>query len=148
MGYTTHFTGKFVLDRSLDKETELFLRKLATTRRMKRNLPSQYGLDGEFFVDGEGDFGQHRDESIVDYNRPPRTQPGLWCQWIPTDEGTSIEWDGGEKFYYYVEWLQYIISRVLAPKNYMLSGEVNWQGEHSDDFGKIVVVDNTVYTKR
>ena len=29
------------------------------------------------------------------------TYPGIWCQWVPTDDGKGIEWDGGEKFYNY-----------------------------------------------
>jgi hypothetical protein len=147
MGYTTDFVGHFSIDRPLDEETKVFLQKLARTRRMVRRLDSKYGIEGEFYVDGSGSFGQGHDSSIVDYNKPPCTQPGLWCQWTPSDDGLRIEWDGGEKFYNYVEWIQYIINRVLHPKNYILNGEVCWQGEEHDDFGKIVIVDNIVYTK-
>jgi hypothetical protein len=56
----------------------------------------------------------------------------------------GIEWDGGEKFYDYVEWLEYIINNFLAPKGYVLNGECPYQGEDSDDVGKIVVKDNVV----
>lgn len=147
MGYTTDFYGKFTLDRPLDEETKTFLQKLARTRRMARKLPAEFGIEGEFYVDGGGLCGQDKESSVIDYNKPPCTQPGLWCQWTPSEDGTYIEWDGGEKFYCYVEWLQYIITRVLNPKNYLLNGEIDWQGEESDDFGKIVVVDNIVYTR-
>lgn len=147
MGYTTDFYGKFVLDRPLDEQTKTFLHKLATTRRMARRLPPEFGVEGEFYVDGGGYAGQDREPSIVDYNNPPCTQPSLWCQWIPSEDGTTIQWDGNEKFYSYVEWLQYIVSRVLNPKNYILNGEVEWQGEDPEDFGKIIVVDSIVYVK-
>lgn len=144
MGYTTEFNGKFNLNKKLDKETHEFLTKLATTRRMKRKLPPEYGIEGEFYVDGAGYAGQDREDSIVDYNKPPSTQPGLWCQWIPTHDGTAIEWDGSEKFYHYVDWIKYIIDKVLAPRGYSLSGVVDWRGEDWSDTGTIVVRDNKV----
>ena len=80
------------------------------------NLPA--GIDGEYFVGGGGCAGQKHDRSIIDYNRPPRTQPGLWCQWVvtKTQDGTDvIAWDGGEKFYDYVEWLCYLIEHFFKP---------------------------------
>jgi hypothetical protein len=147
MGYSTDFFGSFKLDRPLDEVTKTFLQKFAETRRMKRNIQG-YGVDGEFYVDGKGSFGQDHDATVVEYNQPPSTQPSLWCQWVPNAEGTEIEWDGSEKFYNYVEWIQYLIDRVLAPKDYVLNGEVEWQGEERDDVGIIVVKDNHVSVKR
>jgi hypothetical protein len=47
---------------------------------------------------------QGHDLSIIDHNYPPENQPGLWCQWIPNEDGTAICWDGGEKFYNSIEW--------------------------------------------
>lgn len=73
--------------------------------------------------------------------------PGFWCQWVPTEDGWGIEWDQGEKFYEYVEWLRYIIQHLLQPKGYVLNGEINWSGEDSEDLGKIIVKDNVVTTK-
>jgi hypothetical protein len=159
MGYTTDFEGKFDLDRELDPKTHEFLNKLATTRRMKRNvflLPksgfekygfSDWGTEGEFFVDGDGEFGQSHERSIMDYNEEPKTQPGLWCQWVPTKDGMYIQWDGGEKFYSYLEWLEYIIEKVLEPRGYILNGIVEWQGEESSDFGQIKVENNKVFSR-
>jgi hypothetical protein len=46
-----------------------------------------------------------------------------------------IEWDGGEKFYEYEDWLKYLIAKILAPKGYSLAGSVEFQGEDSDDHG-------------
>ena len=143
MGYSTDFFGSFEIDRPVDKETAKLLKGLATTRRMKRNIEG-YGIEGEFYVNGSGDFGQGREDNIVDYNEPPSTQPGLWCQWILLDDNQTIEWDGGEKFYYYIEWVEYIINSILKPRNYILNGEVEWHGEEYDDIGKIIVKDNNV----
>jgi hypothetical protein len=145
MGYTTDFTGTFQITPTLKKEDKEFLTKLASTRRMKRNIVG-YGVEGEFYVDGKGFCGQDEDGTVIDSNRPPSTQPGLWCQWIPNDEGTELVWDGNEKFYNYVEWLEYIIN-WLKPKGYKVNGEVEWQGEERDDRGMIVVKNNKVKTK-
>lgn len=151
MGYTTDFEGQLKFNKELEKKDREFLRKLNHTRRMARNLGPEYGVEGEFFVDGGGGYGQDRDDTIIDYNRPPSTQPGLWCQWTPVtyeegsglEPGDYLEWDGGEKFYNYVEWLQYII-KLLEPKGYKLNGEIEWFGEDRDDRGRIVVKDNDV----
>jgi hypothetical protein len=148
MGYTTDFTGKFELNKKLDLETYMFLRKLNDTRRMARKTDKKYGVEGEFFVDGGEDddrfFSNKAKSNIIDYNTPPKTQPGLWCQWTPTEDAKHIEWDEGEKFYAYIEWLEYIIEKVLKPKGYKLNGEVEYQGEDPSDFGMIVVTDNVV----
>ena len=119
MGYSTYFDGQFDLDKPLDDETYELLRKLNYTRRMARNIEG-YGVEGEFFVDGEDEdedtpfsgHGQKETEDIIDYNRPPSTQPGLWCQWVPTEDKLHIEWDGGEKFYEYIGWIEYIIEKI------------------------------------
>ncbi len=144
MGYTTDFSGRFQLDKPLQPKIKQFLQKLGETRRMKRNVEEAFGIEGEFFVFGTGDYGQGQDDNIVDFNQEPSTQPSLWCQWIPNEDGTAIEWDGNEKFYGYNDWLFYIINKILAPNGYTLNGVVTWQGEETGDVGKIVVVDNVI----
>lgn len=146
MGYQTDFYGTFRLNKQLSLDDKNFLTKFANTRRMARNIEG-YGVEGEFYVDGGGFMGQGDDANVIDHNRPPKTQPGLWCQWVPTEDGWGLEWDGGEKFYDYVEWLEYIIKNFLAPKGYVLNGTCDWYGEESDDRGTLVVVDNVVTTR-
>lgn len=151
MGYTTDFTGSFRVDKKLDDATFELLKGLSSTRRMARKgLDKTMGIEGEFFVDGKGFAGQDDDASVVDHNRPPSTQPGLWCQWAPVreDDGDYICWDGGEKFYEYVEWIQYLIKSVLAPRGYTITGVVKWQGEEMDDRGKLTITKNKITTKR
>jgi len=161
MGYTTDFSGEFKLNKKLSKKHKEYLAAFSETRRMKRNpsiaetLPDKkrlavklpIGIEAEYFVGGTGMCGQDHDKSITDYNAEPSSQPGLWCQWVPDDEGTAIVWDGGEKFYCYVEWIEYIIKHFLEPWGYKLNGEVEWQGEESDDRGLIVIKNNKVSTK-
>lgn len=145
MGYTTEFDGKFTFDKQLDKETFNLLKGLAETRRMKRNMEDVYGVDGEFYVGGEGIHQlENRDDTVVDYNTPPGTQPSLWLQWVPTEGGRHLEWDGEEKFYNYIEWLEYIIEKVLTPNGYKLNGEVEYYGEEADDKGTIAIIDNNI----
>ncbi len=147
MGYTTDFNGRFALNKVLDQETHAYLERFNESRRMGRNLGPEFGVQGEFYVDGTDTFGQGKDLNIIDYNRPPKTQPSLWCGWRPSEDGKYIEWDGGEKFYEYIPWLKYIITNFLDPKGYKLTGEVEWEGEDSDDFGKIVVRNNDITIK-
>jgi len=144
MGYTTDFVGQFNLNRQLDGDTHEFLTRFNETRRMKRKVDKKYGVEGEFYVLGDGFSGQKNDPTIVSYNDPPQTQPGLWCQWKPSKDGMHLIWDGGEKFYHYTEWIQYIIEKILKPRGYILNGEVKWQGEDPEDSGTIRVVKNQV----
>jgi hypothetical protein len=150
MGYTTDFNGAFKVTPKLNDKDSEYLTKFARSRRMKRNLPPEFGVEGEFYVGAadDGNYGQDHDKSVVDYNSPPSTQPSLWCQWVPTEDGTAIEWDGGEKFYSYVEWIEYLIEKILKPRGYTLNGKVDWQGESSSDVGRIVIKNNVVRTQK
>lgn len=197
MGYTTDFEGQLTLSQPLTVPQFRYLEKLHETRRMKRdvaklmelykgkhgypgtspqtNTPEEiYGLDGEFFVGG-GEFGQGKDNSIIDNNTPPgqigynegnmewnerykenerrsengECQPGLWLRWeVVNDEEDEnkmyLQWDGGEKFYSYIEWLKYLINKFFQPWGIMLNGEIEWFGEENTDMGKIIVKDNVV----
>lgn len=146
MGYTTDFSGRFELNKPLTPKMQEFLTRFNETRRMARNVEG-FGIEGEFYVFGKGSFGQDNEPNVIDFNKAPRTQPGLWCQWTPSSDGKGIEWDGGEKFYAYTEWLVYLIHKVLAPNGYVLNGTVQWQGEDTGDVGEIIVEDNRVYTE-
>jgi hypothetical protein len=137
LGYTTDFNGRFLLNKPLDEETYQYLIKFNETRRMARNVDKQFGIEGEFYVDGNGFKGQDDDPTIINYNKHPSTQPSLWCQWKPSEDHLGIEWDGCEKFHCYVEWLLYILKSFLLPKGYTLSGIVKSQGEDPEDHGEL-----------
>jgi hypothetical protein len=158
MGYTTDFTGQFNLNNTLETKHSLYLTEFANTRRMRRdaavanNLPDPIrqkanlpiGDEGGYFVGSKSYRGQSNDTSVLDLNKPPSGQPGLWCQWMPNDTNNAIIWDGGEKFYKYVDWLSYLIKHFLNPWGYKLYGRVAWQGEDPEDKGFIYVDDNQV----
>lgn len=161
MGYTTDFSGEFKLNKPLAPEHKAYLERFMNTRRMKRNatLTSKrpdplrkatglpIGEEGAYFVGAKGEYGQEwNSPDMINSNSPPNGQPGLWCQWMPNEEGTAIEWNGGEKFYRYIEWLKYLIKHFLKPWGYILNGRVTWQGESDDDVGVIIARGNAVRT--
>lgn len=73
--------------------------------------------------------------------------PGDWCQWAPSSDNLAIEWNEEEKFYNYIEWIEYLVVNFLNPKGYVLNGEVEWHGEDFDDRGKISIINNAVTAK-
>ena len=152
MGYTTDFEGNITINPPLKAEHLAYLSAFANTRHMSRDerktallsdpvreaagLP--VGAQGMFYV------GQVEDASVLNHNREPDSIPGLWCQWVPTSDGTALEWDGGEKFYEYGNWMRFLVDHFLKPWGYELNGEITWQGEDNEDVGVIVVENNVV----
>ena len=158
MGYSTDFYGEFKFNKPVTEALAEYINRFSNTRRMPRDnekikeiYPNwkelcffgELGNNGEYFAPIDNCFGQTQDESIIDYNGFEKAvQPGLWCQWIIKDD--SLVWDGGEKFYNYVEWLQYLIDNFFDPLGYELSGDIAWQGEDPDDCGVIHVANNYI----
>lgn len=158
MGYTTDFMGSLQFNEPVEDWVIEYLDNFNKTRKMKRDpekikelfpnwkaqcFNGNLGVEGEFFVGGLGCYGQTTDASVLNHNQPAKTQPGLWCQWIIDEEG-NLAWDGGEKFYNYVEWLEYLIDNIFEPLGYVLNGQIEFQGEDPDDFGTIDVEENIV----
>lgn len=160
MGYTTDFEGVLTLDKPLTEAQAEYLRKFNNTRRIKRDEGITQGLEDEvrmaaglpvgdeggFYVGSTAPYGQDRYDApgVLDSNQPPIGQPGLWCQWTIGEKNDTIEWDQGEKFYSYHEWLFYLIEHFLKPWGYVVNGSIDWEGEDSSDVGTIVVVDNVI----
>ncbi len=80
----------------------------------------------------------------ADHRKGVNGEPGNYCQWIPTSDGSGLVWDQNEKFYDYIEWLEFLIERFVKPWGYVLNGAVDWQGEVSEDQGVLHVKDNRV----
>jgi predicted DNA-binding WGR domain protein len=154
MGYTTNFSGKFKITPPMSVDHANYLRAFSDSRRTKRisylsqsspdplrnrvNLP--LGVEGEFIVN---ETGWSYDRSN-DVNTPPKTQPSLYCQWTVTNDNSFLEWNGAEKFYEYVPWLNYIIENFMKRWNYTLNGVVAWHGENEKDGGVISIKNNDV----
>ena len=155
MGYTTDFNGYVTLDKPLNKDQIVYLKQFNRTRHMRlkpeveTNYPCParqalglpFGEDGEFQVRDQGEYSWNE---AVDYNTPPGECPSLWCDWTVSDDGTRIEWDDAEKFYEYVDWMDYLIRKFIKPWGYVANGDIEWFGEDHNDFGLLIVKDNIV----
>lgn len=161
MGYTTDFDGAWAIVPPLTEEHRAYLTQFAEIRHMARDnvklasMPDPLreavglplGVEGEYYVGTAGKYdsqgygfgGGPKDESILNGNNPASSQPGLWCQWVPDADGAYLQWDEGEKFYNYIEWLKYLIERFFNPWGYSLCGEMSWRGEEYEDFGLIKI---------
>ncbi len=148
MGYTTEFNGHINVEPALNAEEIKFIQDHNKTRRMLRK-------NGPYYISTAGDYGQVREDDIIEYNAAPEKQLSLWCGWTCTDDGTAIEWDGGEKFYSAAEWMKWLIEHILGTEplaksvlpflqGHTLSGEIFAQGEEMDDRWKLIVDSNTV----
>ncbi|MUN41456.1 hypothetical protein [Actinomadura litoris] len=160
MGYDTDFTGKIQIEPPLNPSEISYLRRFSDSRRMHRDT-------GPYYLGNRRP--EENDTGVVDPNSPPPEQPGLWCDWVPTPDGTAIEWNRMEKFYYATEWMEYLINAFLSegadvqaelkapivgrfypPEfaeftfDHVLSGTVEAQGDDPDDRWDLVVSDNEV----
>lgn len=122
MGYTTEFQGFLKITPPLAPE---HLRALKQLNEDRHDLSAQ---------------GRRNDQD-------PRF-PSLYCGWVPTKGGEAIVWDGQEKFYEYVKWLQHIVVNHLIPHGYKLNGKLLWRGEEFSDVGTITVKANEIKTKK
>jgi hypothetical protein len=153
MGYTTEFEGKIEITPALPLDLIEYINKFSETRRMKRNTKvlkniynGEFGFNGDYGVEGEYFIGDDNC-SIVDYNDPPKTQPGLWCDWEITKDGKCIQWNETEKFYDAEIWMQYIIDNFIG-NDYSCNGTISAQGEEFDDQWDLIVENNKVRVER
>ncbi|MBB6032948.1 hypothetical protein [Phytomonospora endophytica] len=160
MGYETEFTGSMAVVPPLNAAEIAFLARFSNTRRMDR-------AKGPYFVDGSGHAGQGRDPDIRDFNKPFEGQPGLWCRWEASADGSRIAWNGAEKFYDAAEWMAYLIDHFLKPGavasgpveeawvrpvgfagftfDHVVNGRIGAEGEEPGDVWRIEVRDNVAY---
>lgn len=106
-------------------------------------------FSGKFDFDREIDADAvDRCNKFADYDYReadfPKGAPDAYLQWKVTNDRKHLEWDGNEKFYRYVEWLQWLIDHVFKPRGYALTGRVVYRGEDHDDVGTLEVVDGKV----
>lgn len=149
-----HFSGQFNISPPLRESHLSYLYHFTRMRRIKRDasitaslkdpvrtsvgLP--VGIEGEFYA---GDSVFYQAGGILDPNLPPKTQPGLWCDWVPNENGTALLWDGDETFYHHEAWLKYLIANFFTPWGYSLTGNVQWVSIPFDS-GTLSVVENNI----
>ena len=149
MGYDSTFEGEFRISPPLNEAEMTYLHAFARTRHMRTRL-SPYNTTELDYADG----------MVIDANEAPNGVPGLWCQWVPNDDGDAIVWDEGEKFYDSEEWIAWLIEHLLKPGavaqqkgddrfveftfDHVVNGTVEVQGEEPADKWAIRVRDNVV----
>lgn len=74
---------------------------------------------------------------------PPEYNPDDYCDWKINSNG-RLQWNGAEKSSSYQETLECLIKVFFAPKQYELTGIIQWQGDEVDDVGRIKVVKNSI----
>lgn len=156
MGYSTDFEGSINIEPPLNSFEIDYLTKFSWTRHMKRQQGPYFVID---------DIDNAEDETgVISFNEPPASQPSLWCNFLPTEDGTAIRWNECEKTYEGYAWIKYLIDHFLKPKakthnmespsfkdftyNHICNGELIAQGEDPTDHWKIVVKDNVVSVKK
>lgn len=85
---------------------------------------------------------------VQNYGRPdpkPMWPPSYYCQWVPDHSSRGIEWNQGEKFSGYIQWLRFLMDHFLLPWGYALAGEVSYEGEQGEH-GRIIVKENEIHT--
>lgn len=99
---------------------------------------------GKFKIEPTLTMGHFTELKVFVNQRHDRPEfPGTYCQWESTD-GEYLQWNGGEKFYNYVEWIEYLVEKFFQPRGYVLNGMVEYQGESIDNAGIILINKNIV----
>lgn len=160
MGYTTDFYGEIKVTPPLNETEQKFVTAFCDTRRVIRDYPNQ----GKYFVsDGTDNMGQNT-SNIINGNKSPEGQPGLWCNWESTKEG-NIHWNGAEKFYDAESWMLYLVEHLfkkdaymqkLEPETYQkygfqphtLNGVIYAKGEEPGDIWKLIIKNNEVFVSK
>ncbi len=54
--------------------------------------------------------------------------PGGYCQWVASDDGSQILWDDGEKFYDSPIWMEYMKEAVPREQDraFRMRGDIEW----------------------
>jgi hypothetical protein len=119
MGYSTTFSGRINLSRTLTYQEHESIRTFSEARHNKDDDDANRGI----------------------------ACPTYWCDLTINVDGTALVWNGNEKSYDMGEWTKIVIDNLL-PKDVIANGTLNASGEEAGDIWRIVVVDNVVKVER
>lgn len=126
MGYTTEFSGEFVITPALSEELVDQLNEFCSARHEAHGPGSSFDLN---------DLNRT-------YNGPlhDTTSIGIWADWefVPPENGadaTVMQWNGNEKSYDMAQWGQYLVN--LLPAGHTVTGTIFAAGEDSGDLWKM-----------
>ena len=157
MGANYSSSGLFTVSPPLSEEHAAYLHRFNQTRRMKRcskllaATPDPFrqavglpvGKQGGYFVGASSDDSSYSEPSVIDSNKPPIGQPGLWCPWAPTKDRGGIQHKGAGDSQ--AKWLRYIIDHFLKPLGYTVDGIVFLEGEYEK--GRVKAYKNIVQSR-
>ena len=156
MGYTTYFNGGFYFNKEVDEKLKEYIDKYSYTRHMsydtsliKEKIPfwraftlnGDLGKNGALIADKQRLLDDFHGEFVKDYN-DNGVCPGLWSHWVIEDN--QLVWDEGEKFYNYIEWLEFYITHFFEPYDLVLNGVAYFYGEERGDCGYIIIDENHI----
>lgn len=71
-------------------------------------------------------------------------KPNAYLQWVVSQDRDALVYDGEEKFYEYIPWIEYLCKNYFEPWGVKVNGRVKWQGEDAGDIGVIVATDSQI----
>ena len=114
MGVQTEYLGHIDVVPSLNEAERNYLHRFARSRRC-------YRPEGPYAVDPHNPHDDNSDAAVELYNTLATGQPSYWCDWEPCPEGCCISWNGLEKFYSALDWLEYLIDHFLRSNAHALA---------------------------
>jgi len=124
MGYNTDWDGQLKTNRAFTKEELTYWNtKIRDTRH---------------------------DDELHPYGDPKRIMPSIWCGFMIENRTTNwgekygvFFWDGGEKTYMGRKWIEFFLNKLhewsKKGEEIYAEGEMEWDGEESNDLGRVVV---------
>lgn len=161
MGYQTDFDGEWTITPPLTPAQAEYLEAFSEKRHdalvpaaaklpdpLRKAVKLPFGPDGVYCV-AKGivkgwEAPYEAKKPGTNYALGPTQAPGYWCNWHPAKDGTLLEWNQGEKFYDYIEWIQFLIKHFFEPWGRKLNGTVSWYGEDREDAGRIIITNNKI----
>jgi hypothetical protein len=119
MGYSTDFYGVLKTDKEIPAKIAAKMRELSETDTR--------------------DITHGGDHSVA---RPSGGFPGFHCDFAPTDDNHGIRWNGSEKTYDAVEWIDYLVRTYLGPNGITIpDGQfLDAQGEEHGDTWRLTII--------
>jgi hypothetical protein len=142
MGYTMIWHGKLAINPPLPQAVTQYLTRFFERRHVL--MSPKHQEHGAFEVDYlPPDEEDKAALDIVDWNRPPPSQPFIWCDWEIDALGSSLT-IRRPRNYRSIEWLEYIIWKFISPYHSVVSGTMTWRGEEVGDEGCLYVDGNII----
>lgn len=130
--------GCFTIDKPLTNILYKFLQDFLRCQHIAKRVDNnKFGFQGEFSTNPEH-------ENLYEPIKQASTQPSIYCQWRIHEDKQSIFCNDvlDES---YVDWLVYILNKVLRPNGYNLIGTVVLKSSETDKIKTLEIKNNDVW---